>query len=154
MSLEPTNTEAIRVITRFEASHGIPDAMRADVRMLGGLLGQVLRESGSPGLFEDVERLRLATIQASDVDDDGAAFTRAAEIADSFTIERADEVARAFTCYFHLVNLAEEHQRVRILRDRSGQPREGATDTVATAFAQLTKEVGEDAARERLAELR
>jgi len=154
MSLEPTNTEAIRVITRFEASHGIPDAMRADVRMLGGLLGQVLRESGSTGLFEDVERLRLATIQASDVDDDAAAFTRAAEIANSFTIERADEVARAFTCYFHLVNLAEEHQRVRILRERSGQPREGATDTVATAFAQLTKEVGEDAARERLAELR
>ncbi|HWU28517.1 MAG TPA: phosphoenolpyruvate carboxylase, partial [Microbacterium sp.] len=142
MTLEPTNTEAIRVITRFEASNGIPDSMRSDVRMLGGLLGQVLRESGSPGLFEDVERLRLATIQAADADDE--AFARAASIADSFTIERADEVARAFTCYFHLVNLAEEHQRVRILRERAGQPgREDAADTVATAFAQLSREVGE-----------
>ncbi|GAA2856394.1 phosphoenolpyruvate carboxylase [Microbacterium arabinogalactanolyticum] len=153
MTLEPTNTEAIRVITRFEASNGIPDSMRSDVRMLGGLLGQVLRESGSPGLFEDVERLRLATIQAADADDE--AFARAASIADSFTIERADEVARAFTCYFHLVNLAEEHQRVRILRERAGQPgREDAADTVATAFAQLSREVGEDEARERLSELR
>ncbi|MGQ7310676.1 phosphoenolpyruvate carboxylase [Microbacterium arabinogalactanolyticum] len=153
MPLEPTNTEAIRVITRFEASNGIPDSMRSDVRMLGGLLGQVLRESGSPGLFEDVERLRLATIQAADADDE--AFARAASIADSFTIERADEVARAFTCYFHLVNLAEEHQRVRILRERAGQPgREDAADTVATAFAQLSREVGEDEARERLSELR
>lgn len=153
MTLEPTNTEAIRVITRFEASNGIPDSMRADVRMLGGLLGQVLRESGSPGLYEDVERLRLATIQAADADDE--AFARAASIADSFTIERADEVARAFTCYFHLVNLAEEHQRVRVLRERAGQPgREDAADTVATAFAQLRREVGEEEARERLADLR
>ncbi|MGF3030893.1 phosphoenolpyruvate carboxylase [Microbacterium alcoholitolerans] len=154
MSMEPTNTEAIRVITRFEASNGIPEAMRADVRMLGGLLGQVLRESGTPGLYEDVERLRLATIQASDADS-REAFERAASIADSFTIERADEVARAFTCYFHLVNLAEEHQRVRVLRERAGQPgREDAADTVATAFAKLREEIGEDAARERLADLR
>ncbi|WP_417554373.1 phosphoenolpyruvate carboxylase [Microbacterium sp.] len=153
MTLEPTNTEAIRVITRFEASNGIPDSMRADVRMLGGLLGQVLRESGTPGLFEDVERLRLATIQAADADDD--AFARAASIAESFTIERADEVARAFTCYFHLVNLAEEHQRVRVLRERAGRPgREGAADTVAAAFAQLRQEVGDAEARERLSELR
>ncbi|GAA3928842.1 phosphoenolpyruvate carboxylase [Microbacterium soli] len=157
MPLEPTNTEAIRVISRFEASNGIPESMRADVRMLGGLLGQVLRESGTPGLFEDVERLRLATIQAADADDD--AFARAASIADSFTIERADEVARAFTCYFHLVNLAEEHQRVRVLRERAGRTSDAGgaermPDTVAAAFDRLRREVGDDDARKRLAELR
>ncbi|HCS61871.1 MAG TPA: phosphoenolpyruvate carboxylase [Microbacterium sp.] len=128
--------------------------MRADVRMLGALLGQVLRESGHPGLFEDVERLRLASIQAYE-EESSDAFERATAIADSFTVARADEVARAFTCYFHLVNLAEEHQRVRILRERTGKAgREGATDTVATAFAQLCREVGEDEARRRLDDLR
>src|SRR5690606_30999644 len=128
--------------------------MRADVRMLGALLGQVLRECGSPGLFEDVERLRLATIQAYE-EESTDAFERASAIADSFTVARADEVARAFTCYFHLVNLAEEHQRVRILRERAGKPgREDATDTVATAYAQLRSEVGEDEAQRRLKELR
>lgn len=169
---EPTRTEAIRVIGRFEAGRGIPDEMRADVRMLGALLGQVLRESGRPGLFEDVERLRLATIQAYE-EESAEAFERATEIAESFTIERADEVARAFTCYFHLVNLAEEHQRVRILRERAGQPGPSlrladagsvqatgsgsdpkATDTVATAYAQLRREVGDEEARRRLSELR
>lgn len=151
---EPTQTEAIRVISRFEASDGIPEAMRADVRLLGGLLGQVLRESGTPGLFEDVERLRLATIQASDAETDDA-FERAAAIAESFTIDRADEVARAFTCYFHLVNLAEEHQRVRILRERAGHPgREDAADTVAAAFGRLRDEVGDDEAHRRLRGLR
>ena len=154
MTPEPTSTEAIRVIGRFEAGQGIPEAMRADVRMLGALLGQVLRESGTPGLFEDVERLRLATIQAYD-DETTEAFERAASIADSFTIARADEVARAFTAYFHLVNLAEEHQRVRVLRERAGHPgREDAADTVASAFAQLSAEVGEDEAQRRLAGLR
>lgn len=67
MTPEPTPTEAIRVIGRFEAGQGIPESMRADVRMLGALLGQVLRESGTPGLFEDVERLRLATIDRKSV---------------------------------------------------------------------------------------
>ncbi|MEV4666693.1 phosphoenolpyruvate carboxylase [Microbacterium sp. LWO12-1.2] len=164
---EPTNTEAIRVIGRFEAGRGIPDAMRNDVRMLGVLLGQVLREAGGDALFEDVERLRLATIQAYD-EETPDAFDRAAAIAESFTVARADEVARAFTCYFHLVNLAEEHQRVRVLRERAGQPDpstgSGAqgrpdvpgrmADTVATAYAQLKSEVGEDEARRRLEGLR
>ena len=158
---EPTNTEAIRVIGRFEAGRGIPDAMRNDVRMLGALLGQVLREAGGDALFEDVERLRLATIQAYD-EETPDAFDRAAAIAESFTVARADEVARAFTCYFHLVNLAEEHQRVRVLRERAGQPGPSTgseaqgrmADTVATAYAQLKSEVGEDEARRRLEGLR
>lgn len=151
---ELTRTEAIDLVGRFEAEQEIPERMRADVRMLGSLLGQVLRESGSPGLYDDVERLRIATIQAY-TDETPEAFARAAAIADSFTIERADEVARAFTAYFHLVNLAEEHQRVRILRERDGRPdREHATDSVAAAFMRLAAEVGDDTALARLQSLR
>ncbi len=151
---ELTQTEAIDLVGRFEAGQEIPEQMRADVRMLGTLLGRVLQESGSPGLFDDVERLRIATIQAY-TDETPEAFARAAAIADSLTIERADEVARAFTCYFHLVNLAEEHQRVRILRERDGRPdRESASDSVAAAFGQLAAELGEDTARRRLRSLR
>lgn len=151
---ELTQTEAIDLTGRFEAGQEIPERMRADVRMLGALLGRVLRESGSPGLFDDVERLRAATIQAY-TDETAEAFERAARIADSFTIDRADEVARAFTCYFHLVNLAEEHQRVRVLRERDGRPdREDATDSVAAAFVRLAAEVGDDTALQHLQDMR
>ncbi|WP_091707070.1 phosphoenolpyruvate carboxylase [Microbacterium sp. cf046] len=151
---EFTQTEAIDLVGRFEAGQEIPERMRADVRMLGSLLGRVLRESGSPGLYEDVERLRVATIHAY-TDDTPEAFASAADIADSLTIERADEVARAFTCYFHLVNLAEEHQRVRILRERDGRPdREDATDSLAAAFVSLAAEVGDDTALQRLQSMR
>ncbi|MEN2740122.1 phosphoenolpyruvate carboxylase [Microbacterium sp. X-17] len=151
---EPTPTEAVDLVGRFEAGQEMPERMRADVRDLGALLGQVLRESGSPGLFEDVERLRIATIQAY-TQESPEAFARASAIADSFTVARADEVARAFTCYFHLANLAEEHQRVRSLRERDGRPgSRDAADTVATAFARLSEEVGPDTALQRLQDLR
>lgn len=151
---ELTQTEAIDLVGRYEAEQAIPEQMRGDVRMLGTLLGQVLRESGSAGLYEDVERLRTATIQAY-TDETPEAFARAAAIAESFTIARADEVARAFTAYFHLVNLTEEHQRVRVLRQRDGRPdREQATDSVAAAFVRLAAEVGDDTALQRLQNMR
>jgi len=151
---ELTRTEAIDLVGRGEAEQELPERMRADVRLLGGILGQVLRESGSPGLFEDVERLRTATIAAY-TDDSPEAFERAAAIAESFSVDRADEVARAFTVYFHLVNLAEEHQRVRVLKERDGRPeKEDVTDSVAAAFVRLAGEVGDDTALDRLQNMR
>src|SRR6478752_4143087 len=151
---ELTQTEAIDLVGRFEAGQEIPETMRADVRTLGALLGRVLRESGSPGLYEDVERLRVATIQAY-TDETPEAFARAEQIANSFTTERADEVARAFTVYFHLANLAEEHQRVRVLRERDGRPdKEDATDSVVAVFVRLAVEIGDDSALARLQNLR
>ncbi len=151
---ELTPTEAIDLVGRFEAGQEIPERMRSDVRMLGALLGRVLRESGTPGLYEDVERLRVATIQAY-TDETDEAIDRAAEIADSLSLERAQEVARAFTTYFHLVNLAEETQRVRVLRERDGRPdREDATNSIAAAYMHLAQEVGDDTALRRLQNLR
>ncbi|WP_336632555.1 MULTISPECIES: phosphoenolpyruvate carboxylase [unclassified Microbacterium] len=151
---ELTRTEAIDLVGRDEAEQELPERLRADVRLLGSLLGRVLRESGSSGLYEDVERLRVATIAAY-TDESPEAFERAAAIAESFSIDRADEVARAFTVYFHLVNLAEEHQRVRVLRERDGRPeKEGAADSVAAAFVRLSEEVGDDTALQRLRDLR
>lgn len=151
---ELTHTEAIDLVGRYEAGQEIPEQMRADVRLLSSLLGEVLRESGSPGLFEDVERLRVATIQAY-TDETAEAFAHATEIAESFTIQRAHEVARAFTAYFHLVNLVEEHQRVRVVRERDGRPdSEDAADSIEAAFTRLSAEVGSDAALERLRALR
>jgi len=151
---ELTRTEAIDLVGRDEAENELPERLRADVRMLGALLGRVLRESGSPGLYDDVERLRLATIAAYS-DESAEAFERAAQIAESFSVERADEVARAFTVYFHLVNLAEEHQRVRVLSERDGRPqKEDAADSVAAAFVRLAAEVGDDTALQRLQDMR
>jgi phosphoenolpyruvate carboxylase len=96
--------------------------MRRDVRLLGDLLGEVLRESGGEDLLADVERLRHAVIEARREDPPPQADLVGDEIAAlvaSWPLDRAELVARAFTVYFHLVNLAEEHQRIRTLRERA-----------------------------------
>nr|WP_245980196.1 phosphoenolpyruvate carboxylase [Gryllotalpicola protaetiae] len=127
--------------------------MRADVRTLGGLLGRVLNAS-EPGLLDDVERLRALTISAYE-NDDQQPFEEAEAVVEGFTPERAEQVARAFTAYFHLVNLAEEQHRIRRLRDRDLPGRaETRSDTFAGAITQLENEVGAEETARRIAALR
>jgi phosphoenolpyruvate carboxylase len=137
------------------ARHEVPDPLRNDVRMLGEFLGRVIRESGGDDLFDDVERVRALTIRAHD-EQDLSALTEAEELVDSFSIERAQQVARAFTCYFHLANLAEEHHRVRVLRAREAELPAGELmqdDSLPAAVDALAGEVGRDEAVRRLQEL-
>ncbi|WP_083501747.1 phosphoenolpyruvate carboxylase [Sphaerimonospora mesophila] len=100
---------------RNSAAAELPEEMRADVRLLGGLLGQVIAEHGGPDLLADVERLRKAVIAARRGE---ATADEVAAMVAEWPVERAVQIARAFTCYFHLANLAEEHFRIRILRQR------------------------------------
>jgi phosphoenolpyruvate carboxylase len=113
--------------------------MRRDVRLLGDLLGEVLRESGGEDLLADVERLRHAVIEARREDPPPQGDPVGDEIAvlvASWPLDRAELVARAFTVYFHLVNLAEEHQRIRTLRERAA---DGAPlrESLAVAVADI-----------------
>ena len=118
--------------------------MRRDVRLLGDMLGEVISESDGPDLLADVERLRRAVIEARRVPDRAspaaaAAGDAIAALVASWPRHRAEQVARAFTVYFHLANLAEEQQRVRTLREReSGDmaPRESLADAVARITAE------------------
>jgi phosphoenolpyruvate carboxylase len=134
------------------ARHEVPDPLRNDVRMLGEFLGRVIRESGGDDLFDDVERVRALTIRAHD-EQDLSALTEAEELVASFSIERAQDVARAFTCYFHLANLAEEHHRVRVLRAREAELPAGELmqdDSLPAAIDALAQEVGREEALRRL----
>ena len=99
----------------------MPAPLRRDVGLLGRLLGRVLEEAGGPGLLADVERLRHATIalRGAGPGDREAARAKVVDLVAGFDLDRAELVARAFTVYFQLVNLAEEHHRVRTLRERS-----------------------------------
>src|ERR1700741_2527790 len=102
--------------TRDRGRAALPEPMRRDVRLLGDILGEIIRDSGGPGLLADVERLRHAVIDARHGDHDAGA--EIATLVASWSLERAEQVARAFAVYFHLANLAEEHQRIRNLRER------------------------------------
>ncbi len=120
-STPPPSTDAANPVPgRTTARHGVPPELRSEVRVFGAALGQVLRESVGADLLDDVERLRRAVIDARN--GQTTAETPAAIVAE-FDALRAEQVARAFTVYFQLVNLAEERQRVRALRGRSSSDR-------------------------------
>src|SRR5215831_17965988 len=127
--------------------------MRRDVRLLGDLLGEVIRESGGQGLLDDVERLRHAVIAARENPPRGDAADpvgdEIAALVAGWPLARAELVAKAFTIYFHLTNLAEERHRVRTLRGQAelapgSRPRR---ESLAAAVAQFAAEP------ERLTEL-
>src|SRR6266508_5950191 len=99
-----------------------PATLRRDVRLLGSVLGQVLVEAEGPELLADVERLRLAAIELRTTTDRQTQLRQVVGIVAGLDLDRAESVARAFTVYFQLVNLAEEHYRARILRERSRGP--------------------------------
>ncbi|MFI9589373.1 phosphoenolpyruvate carboxylase [Nonomuraea sp. NPDC052265] len=119
----------------------MPDELRHDVRMLGKLLGEVIAEQGGEDLLADVERLRKAVIAARRGEISADEIT---EMVAGWEIERAVAVARAFTCYFHLANLAEEHYRIRTLRERDAEGR-----VQRESLAQAVHELG----NERVSEL-
>ncbi len=138
--------------TRDGTRDAVEPALRSDVSHLGGLLGQVLRESGGDDLLRDVERLRELVIDAYESARD-ASIDDAERLVATFTPERAEQVARAFTCYFHLANLAEEHHRVRVLREREAAAG-FVPDSIPDAVGKLTEELGREEAMRRLGEMR
>ncbi|WP_049568426.1 phosphoenolpyruvate carboxylase [Nonomuraea sp. SBT364] len=130
---------------RSAAVTEMPDELRRDVRLLGKLLGQVIAEQGGEDLLADVERLRKAVIAARRGEVSGDEI---AAMAAGWEIDRAVQIARAFTCYFHLANLAEEHYRIRILRQRDTE------DAVQReSLAQAVTELGRDRVAELVGEL-
>jgi phosphoenolpyruvate carboxylase len=118
----------------------MPEPLRRDVRLLGELLGQVVAEGCGPDVLADVERLRRAVIAARDGDEQDMEAER---LVASWPLERAEEVARAFTCYFHLANLAEEHHRARILRERDRTPAT-VRESLAATVAEIRADLGEE----------
>ncbi len=116
------------------------DRLRDDVRLLGSVLGDVLREQGGPELLDLVERIRrqaIALRTAYSEEDDRALQHTIATLDPS----AAFDVVKAFTTYFHLINLAEQNHRIRRLWDleaaRHPAPRPGS---LPDACARLREE--------------
>lgn len=135
------------------------DPLAREVRLLGALLGQVIAEQSGRDLFALVERIRRRTIALRRSDPDGRSDREAerrrltAEIA-GLDLDHAAAVARAFTLYFQLVNLAEERQRIRVLRTRARRATGGAIDdSVGEAVQRLLAANGRPAVETMLGRL-
>ncbi len=112
------------------------ERLRDDVRLLGGMLGETLRQREGSALYHIVERVRALSKSGrtgSDRDLDALA-----ELLRALPVESTVPIARAFSHFLTLANIAEQHHRVRrrreYLRDPGAPPQRGSCDET---FARL-----------------
>lgn len=113
-----------------QQDRGEKDApLRQDIRMLGFALGKAIQQHDGVSVFATVEQLRRACKRLRQLTDgmhytsqDEAARLQAEivaldqaihDIIISCDLDTTIDVIRAFTVYFHLVNTAEQHHRIR-----------------------------------------
>ncbi len=92
-----------------------------DVRLLGGLLGDVLREQGGPALLDTVEQIRALAKAARETTGADAAEHQLQALLGGMTFTQALPVLKAFTTWFQLVNLAEQKEVARVNRRRASK---------------------------------
>ncbi len=102
--------------------------LRRDVRLLGALLGHVIREQEGQSLYDAEEQVR----QTSRAGDFGAVQT----IVAALPVDEQGRLVRAFSLYFQLANLAEQHHRIRRRRQYAVE-RRVAAESLDAAFQQL-----------------
>jgi phosphoenolpyruvate carboxylase len=107
-------------------------ALREDVRQLGELVGDLVKEQGGEALFDLVEaarRIAIANREAAE-----PANEDLHELLSALMPRTAIDFIRAFSTYFQMVNMAEKVHRIRrrraYLQDASRPQPEGFVDTL------------------------
>jgi phosphoenolpyruvate carboxylase len=106
-----------------------------DIRLLGRILGDVIREQEGVQVYEIVEKVRKLSV-AYRRHADAEADSELKKLLKSLSNEETVSVIRAFTYFSHLANLAEDrhHIRRRTVHERRGDVQDGSLDA---AFARL-----------------
>lgn len=85
--------------------------LRDDVRLLGSLLGDALRQQEGQEFFDKVERIRKLAKQARDGDSNARRELTA--VLSGLTDDELLPVSRAFTQFLNFANIAEQYHRER-----------------------------------------
>jgi len=101
--------------------------LREDIRLLGRLLGEVLREQSGEDMYDLVETIRQTSVQFARERDDVAGHQMAG-LLNGFSAQNAVFVVRAFSQFLHLANIAEDQHHIRRNREHEiagSKPRDG-----------------------------
>jgi len=106
-----------------------------DIRLLGRILGEVIREQEGRDAFDLIERVRQLSV-AGRLKDDKVAGVALGRLLKSLTVDQTVSVIRAFSYFSHLANIAEDRHEVR---RRDEQARRGtlAEGSLALTFERL-----------------
>lgn len=117
--------------------------LSANIHLLGDLLGQTIIEQEGREIFELEEQVRTMSKTWRSGDTPAGEQIKALMPALVDDLPKALAVLKAFTTYFQLVNLAEDEQRVRILRERAAEAQYTGVpvrETLAEAVTKLKQE--------------
>ena len=118
----------------------IQDApLKKDVRELGIILGNVLKEQVGDSLYETVEKLRALTKELRTVYSDETR-NEIISVINSLSADEAYKVVRAFSIYFILVNAADEVHKVRMQRANAVSKAGPLWGTIEEALRSLKEE--------------
>ncbi len=111
-------------------------ALSRDIHLLGNLLGEVIVEQHGEDALRLVEYIRKLAIRRRD-EDDPALLEELWQRVLSLQSDERGILVKAFSNYFQLINIAEDIQRARVLRqrERGGSVRESVADAVSSLHA-------------------
>src|SRR5215213_8951135 len=139
----PSDAE-LRSIPADEALALEEDArLRNDIRLLGRILGDTVRDQEGADVFDVVERIRQTSIRFHR-DNDVPARRELEQILDGMSIGQTLRIVRAFSYFSHLANIAEDQNNIRQMRANKGGGSGVLAETLAHARA---AGIGADALR-------
>ena len=99
--------------------------LRNDIRLLGRILGDTVRDQEGEAVFDLVERIRTTSIRFHR-HDDKTARRELETILDGMSNAETVRIVRAFSYFSHLANIAEDQNNIRQMRAQNGSgPRSG-----------------------------
>jgi phosphoenolpyruvate carboxylase len=92
--------------------------LRNDIRLLGRILGDTVRDQEGEAVFDLVERIRTTSVRFHR-DDDKPARRELESILDGLSTPDTVRIVRAFSYFSHLANIAEDQNHIRQMRSQN-----------------------------------
>ena len=122
MAESPDTTLApIGSVLRTQVGREATEPMREDIRLLGAILGETVRDQNGDTVFDLVERARVESFRVRRSEIDRADIV---SLFDGIDVHQAIPVIRAFTHFALLANVAEDihRERRRAVHEAAGEP--------------------------------
>ncbi|ORW33554.1 phosphoenolpyruvate carboxylase [Mycobacterium paraense] len=131
-----TALEPIGAVQRTRVGREATEPMRADIRLLGTILGDTVREQNGEEVFELVERARVASFRVRRSEIDRAEMSR---MFDGIDIHLAIPIIRAFSHFALLANVAEDIHRERRRKIHVAAGEAPQDSSLAATYAKLDR---------------
>ncbi|OAF06968.1 phosphoenolpyruvate carboxylase [Bradyrhizobium centrolobii] len=107
--------------------------LRDDIRLLGRILGDTVRDQEGADVFDLVELIRQTSIRFHR-DEDRLARRELEQILDGMSTSETVRIVRAFSYFSHLANIAEDQNNIRQMRAR-GAAKSGGSGVLAETLS-------------------